>query len=149
MFNRKTSLKSSNLVFEVPLKFYILGKTSDFKISKLRFKIKNERLVRSLKSLLSSSRFFINWKVWNVNACIFWMYLDSISTFGEMKTQLFDASGNTVVTDVFLTCIIKDFSEKNTKKIVLKQILFLSWKGRKFFFYWQWNTAFMGSLYWI
>ena len=53
--------------------------------------------------------------------------LDSVSTHGEMKTQRFDTSGSTAVTDVFLTCCMMNFfEEKNIKKIVLKQSLFLS-----------------------
>ena len=67
-----------------------------------------------------------------------------------MKTQRFDTSGNTVVSYVFLTCCIMNVSDKNITKIVIKQSLFLSWKalkqnGREFFFYWRWNTAFIGS----
>ena len=45
------------------------------------------------------------------------------------------------------------FWKKNIKKIVVKLSLFLSWKalkqtGKKFFFYWRWNTAFIRSLHW-
>ena len=43
------------------------------------------------------------------------LYLDPVSSYGEMKTQRFDISGNTVVADVLLTCCIINFSEK--KKI--------------------------------
>ena len=69
------------------------------------------------------------------------LYLDPVSSYGEMKTQRFDTSGNIVVADVLLTCCIINFSEKKyIKKIVQKQSLFLSWKAlkqnaRKFFFY--------------
>ena len=44
--------------------------------------------------------------------------------YGEIKTQRCDASGNTVVTDVFPTCCVMNFSEKHIKKIVLKQRFF-------------------------
>ena len=75
--------------------------------------------------------------------------LDSVSTYGKMKTQRFDTSGNTAVTDVFLACCIMNFSEKKYKENCTKTKFFFKLKS----FEAKWQKVFLlltmrYSFYW-
>lgn len=52
---------------------------------------------------------------------------DPVFTYGDMKTQCFDTSENTFVTNVFLTSCIMDFSELKYKENYTKVKQTLTW----------------------
>ena len=52
---------------------------------------------------------------------------DPVFNYGDMKTQCFDTSENTFVTNVFLTSCIMDFSELKYKENYTKVKQTLTW----------------------